>query len=167
MSDLICVGSISGSYGVKGELRVKSFCAQPSDLEKYNPLLTEDGKLSFELSLIGLIKNGFSARILGINSKEEADLLRGVSLFARRDSLPPLSTDEFNYTDLINMEVADIGGSIIGHVRTITNHGADDLIEIGLKGSSETALIPFTKLIVPTVDLAAGRIVVDPPEGLL
>lgn len=167
MSNLICVGSISGSYGVKGELRVKSFCAQPSDLEKYNPLLTEDGKQSFELSLIGQIKNGFSARILGINSKEEADLLRGVSLFARRSSLPPVSADEFYYTDLINMEVADTGGSIIGHVRTITNHGADDLIEIDLKGSSETALIPFTKIIVPTVDLAAGRIVVDPPEGLL
>ena len=60
MSDLICVGSISGSYGVKGELRVKSFCAQPSDLEKYNPLLTENGKQSFELSLIGQIKNGLS-----------------------------------------------------------------------------------------------------------
>ena len=65
------------------------------------------------------------------------------------------------------MEVTDTGGSIIGHVRIIMNHGADDLIEIDLKGSSETALIPFTKIIVPTVDLAAGRIVVDPPEGLL
>ena len=117
MSDLICVGSISGSYGVKGELRVKSFCAQPSDLEKYNPLLTEDGKQSFELSLIGQIKNGFSARILGINSKEEADLLRGVSLFARRDSLPPLSTDEFYYTDLINMEVPQMEQTLSSHLK--------------------------------------------------
>ena len=66
MTALICVGMIAGAFGVRGELRVKSFCSNPSDLETYSPLLTEDGDQNFEISLIGQIKNGFSARIVGV-----------------------------------------------------------------------------------------------------
>ena len=167
MSELICVGSIAGAFGVKGELRVKSFCANPSDLAKYTPLLTEDGEKSFELSLIGEIKNGFSARIVGIDTKEAADALRGVSLFARREDLPELPVDEYYYSDLIGFEVANTGGIFIGTVKTVVNHGADDLLEISIPGASDTALVPFTKIFVPTVDMNAKKIVIDPPEGLL
>lgn len=167
MSELICVGSIAGAFGVKGELRVKSFCANPSDLAKYTPLLTEDGEKSFELSLIGEIKKGFSARIVGIDTKEAADALRGVSLFARREDLPELPVDEYYYSDLIGFEVADTGGIFIGTVKTVVNHGADDLLEISIPGASDTALVPFTKIFVPTVDMNAKKIVIDPPEGLL
>ena len=167
MSELICVGSIAGAFGVKGELRVKSFCANPSDLAKYTPLLTEDGEKSFELSLIGEIKNGFSARIVGIDTKEAADALRGVSLFARREDLPELPVDEYYYSDLIGFEVADTGGIFIGTVKTVVNHGADDLLEISIPGASDTTLVPFTKIFVPTVDMNAKKIVIDPPEGLL
>ena len=167
MSELICVGSIAGAFGVKGELRVKSFCANPSDLAKYTPLLTEDGEQSYELSLIGEIKNGFSARIVGIDTKEAADALRGVSLFARREDLPELPVDEYYYSDLIGFEVADTGGIFIGTVKTVVNHGADDLLEISIPGASDTALVPFTKIFVPTVDMNAKKIVIDPPEGLL
>lgn len=167
MSELICVGSIAGAFGVKGELRVKSFCANPSDLAKYTPLLTEDGEKSYELSLIGEIKNGFSARIVGIDTKEAADALRGVSLFARREDLPELPVDEYYYSDLIGFEVADTGGIFIGTVKTVVNHGADDLLEISIPGASDTALVPFTKIFVPTVDMNAKKIVIDPPEGLL
>ena len=167
MSELICVGSIAGAFGVRGELRVKSFCANPSDLAKYTPLLTEDGEKSFELSLIGEIKKGFSARIVGIDTKEAADALRGVSLFARREDLPELPVDEYYYSDLIGFEVADTGGIFIGTVKTVVNHGADDLLEISIPGASDTALVPFTKIFVPTVDMNAKKIVIDPPEGLL
>ena len=167
MSELICVGSISGAFGVRGELRVKSFCANSSDLAQYTPLLTEDGEQSFELSLIGEIKNGFSARIVGIDTKEEADALRGVSLFPRREDLPELPVDEYYYSDLIGFEVADTGGLFIGTVKTVVNHGADDLLEISIPGASDTALVPFTKIFVPTVDMNAKKIVIDPPEGLL
>ena len=167
MSELICVGSIAGAFGVKGELRVKSFCTNPSDLAKYTPLLTEDGEKSYELSLIGEIKNGFSARIVGIDTKEAADALRGVSLFARREDLPELPVDEYYYSDLIGFEVADTGGLFIGTVKTVVNHGADDLLEISIPGASDTALVPFTKIFVPTVDMNAKKIVIDPPEGLL
>ena len=167
MSELICVGSISGAFGVRGELRVKSFCANSSDLAQYTPLLTEDGEQSYELSLIGEIKNGFSARIVGIDTKEAADALRGVSLFARREDLPELPVDEYYYSDLIGFEVADTGGVFIGTVKTVVNHGADDLLEISIPGAPDTALVPFTKIFVPKVDMNTKIIVIDPPEGLL
>ena len=167
MTALICVGMIAGAFGVRGEVRVKSFCANPSDLETYAPLLTEEGDQSFDISLIGHIKNGFSARIVGVVSKDDADALRGISLFARREDLPALPNDEYYYSDLIGLQVADTGGAVIGHVKSVMNHGADDLLEVAVPGASDTALIPFTKVIVPTVDLTSRRIVIDPPEGLL
>ena len=83
-NDLICVGSIGGSFGVRGDVRLKSFCAEPSDIANYNPLVTEDGR-SFAVTLLGPLKNGYSVRLSSVTSKEEADALSGEKLFARRD----------------------------------------------------------------------------------
>ena len=88
MSDKISVGAISGAYGVRGELRIKSYCAVPEDIESYSPLSSEDGTRSFNLALVRPVKNGFVARITDVTSKEEADALRGTVLFAQRDQLP-------------------------------------------------------------------------------
>ncbi|NNE51216.1 MAG: 16S rRNA processing protein RimM [Sulfitobacter sp.] len=167
MSDMICVGVIAGAYGVKGELRLKSFCAVPEDIETYSPLSTEDGKRTFHLAILRPIKNGLAARSAEIATKEEADALRGTRLYARRDQLPALPSDEFYHADLIGLEVFDTGGTLLGTVKTVQNHGADDLLELQLKGSSATVFLPFTQAAVPTVDLASGRIVADPPEGIL
>ena len=167
MADLICVGAIAGAYGVRGEVRVKSYCAIPEDIETYGSLTDEAGKLTFTLALLHQIKNGFAARIAEVASKEDADALRGTALFARRDQLPSLPDDEFYHTDLIGLAVHDTGGRLLGRVKSVQNHGADDLLEVQLDGSSETALLPFTKVGVPTVDLASGRIVADPPLGSL
>lgn len=167
MSDeRICVGGISGSYGVHGELRIKSFCAQPDDIETYSPLTSEDGTRSFALALIRPMKNGFVARIADVATKEEADALRGTQLFARRDQLPTLPDDEYYYSDLTGLDVFDTGGTVLGTVKSVQNHGAGDLLEVQLPGQSDTVLVPFTQAVVPTVDLATGRIVADPPEGL-
>ncbi|MEO9573158.1 MAG: ribosome maturation factor RimM [Tateyamaria sp.] len=164
--DLICVGAISGSYGVAGEARIKSFCADPYDIENYNPLTTEDGMRSFTLALIRPMKKGFVARITEVGTKEQADALKGTQLFARRDQLPTLPDDEFYYSDLTGLSVFDTGGVELGRVKSVQNHGAGDLLEVQLPGESTTVLVPFTQAIVPTVDLGAGRIVADPPEGL-
>jgi 16S rRNA processing protein RimM len=93
--------------------------------------------------------------------------LRGTSLFAERDHLPSLPDDEFYYTDLMGMDVYDTGGVLLGTVKNVANNGADDLLELQLAGSSATTFLPFTKAAVPTVDLAARRIVADPPLGIL
>lgn len=164
--DMICVGAISGSYGVHGELRVKSFCAQPDDIETYSPLCNGDGTRRFTLALIRPMKNGFVARIAEVATKEQADALKGTQLFARRDQLPTLPDDEYYYSDLTGLTVFDTGGALLGQVKTVHNHGAGDLLEVQLPESSATVLVPFTLDAVPTVDLALGRIVADPPEGL-
>lgn len=167
MSERVCVGAISGAFGVQGELRVKSFCAVPEDIETYNPLTDASGTRDFVLALLRPIKNGFAARITDVATKEDADALRGVQLFARRDQLPSLPDDEFYHADLIGLEVYDTGGTLLGRVKTVQNHGADDLLELQLAGGSATTFLPFTKAAVPTVDLASGRIVADPPDGIL
>ena len=167
MSEMICVGSIAGAYGVRGELRVKSYCAVPEDIETYTPLWSEKRDRQFTLAILRPIKNGFAARITDISTKEEADALRGTDLYALRDQLPSLPDDEFYHTDLMGLEVYDTGGMLLGRVKTVQNHGADDLLELQLAGSSATTFLPFTKKDVPTVDLSAGRIVADPPDGIL
>ncbi|XDA99143.1 ribosome maturation factor RimM [Sulfitobacter sp. LCG007] len=164
--DKVCVGAIAGSYGVRGELRVKSFCAVPEDIEGYSPLSSEDGARQFHLALLHPIKNGFAARIAEVASKEEADALKGVRLFAGRDRLPALGDDEYYHADLMGLAVFDTGGTALGTVKAVLNHGAQDILEILRPGSSETVLLPFTLSAVPTVDLSARRIVADPPEGL-
>lgn len=164
-SDLICVGAIGGAYGVRGEVRLKSFCAVPSDIADYSPLADQNGSQSYSLTLTRPIKNGFAGRIGGVTTKEQADALKGVQLYARRDQLPSLPDDEYYHADLIGLEVVDTGGVHLGHVKSVQNHGAGDLLELHGPGLNATVLLPFTLDIVPTVDLEAGRIVVDPPEG--
>lgn len=165
MSTKIVIGAIAGAYGVRGEVRIKSFCAVPEEIETYSPLTDSEGN-TYDLAIIRPIKSGYSARIAQVTSKEDADTLKGTELFAERDQLPNLPDDEFYHTDLIGLEVVDTGGETLGKIKAVHNHGADDLLEVTLKGSSKTELVPFTKAIVPTVDLEAGRVVIDPPEGL-
>lgn len=162
----ICVGALGGAFGVQGEVRLKSFTATPEDIAEYSPLTSEDGQRSFEITLTGQLKNGFSARLTGVNSKEAADALRGTRLYAERDQLPHLPDDEYYHADLIGLEVYDTGGGLLGQVKTVLNHGASDILEVQAPGTSATVLLPFTLQAVPTVDLAAGRIIADPPDGL-
>ena len=64
----------------------------------------------------------------------------------------------------LGLEVTDTGGASLGKVLAVINNGADDLLELSAPGQKQTVLLPFTKAVVPTVDLTAGRIVADPPE---
>ncbi|MBK1635907.1 ribosome maturation factor RimM [Rhodovulum adriaticum] len=166
MEDRVCVGAISGAFGVRGEVRLKSFCAEPEAIADYAPLYTEDGTRRFEVKLTRPVKGGFAARLTGIATKEQADDLRGTRLFADRDVLPALPEDEFYHADLIGLEVVDTGGQVLGRVHAVHDHGAGDLLEIHGPGLKSTVLLPFTGECVPNVDLAAGRLIADPPDGL-
>ncbi|RJE82272.1 ribosome maturation factor RimM [Paracoccus onubensis] len=160
MTDKVCVGAIAGAFGVRGEVRLKSFCSQPQDIAGYGPLTTEDGTRSFTVKLTRPVKNGMGARLSGISTREDAEALRGTTLWAPRDALPSLPDDEFYHADLIGLEVFDTGGQTLGRVRAIFDHGAGDILEVA---GRELLLLPFTREIVPTVDLKAGRIIADPP----
>jgi len=166
MSDKVCVGAIAGAFGTGGAVRLKSFTAVPEDIAAYGALATEDGARSFEVTLSGQTSGALIAQLSGIATKEQADALRGTRLCVPRERLPALPEDEFYHADLIGLSVHDSGGAPLGRVRAVLNHGAADLLEIEVPGESRTVLLPFTREAVPTVDLGAGRIVADPPEGI-
>ena len=164
--DRVCVGAIAGAFGVRGEVRLKSFCAEAGAIATYGPLFTEDGARSFAVALGRPVPDGLSARLSGVETREQAEALKGVRLYVDRGRLPSLPDDEFYHADLLGLVVQDTGGAVIGKVTAVLNHGAGDLLEVARPGKP-SALLPFTRAVVPTVDLAAGRIVADPPEGLL
>lgn len=156
----VCVGAIAGAFGVKGEARIKSFCAEPEAIGAYNPLVTEDGR-SFQLKLGRSIKGGFAARLSNVATREAAEALKGTRLYAPRERLPKLPDDEFYHADLVGLQVVDTGGSSLGKVRAVHDFGAGDVLEV--LGKSEF-LLPFTQAVIPTVDLTAGRLIADLSE---
>lgn len=167
MSDeRICVGAITGAFGVAGEVRLKSFCADPAAIADYGPLYTKDGARSFTVKLTRPVAGGLGARVSGVKTKEEADALRGTELYVDRSRLPQLPDDEFYHSDLMGLLVLDTGGVELGRVIAVHNHGAGDILEISGPGLKQALMLPFTMAAVPTVDLTAGRVIVDLPEGL-
>lgn len=165
MSDRIVVGSLAGAFGVLGEVRLKSFCADPQAIADYVPLSTQDGRIFQQVILTGQTAGSLVARLDGILTKEQAGALKGATLYAERSRLPALPDDEYYHADLIGLEVVDTGGAALGRVKDVLNHGAGDILEVARPGA-DTVLLPFTTAAVPTVDLGAGRIVADPPLGL-
>lgn len=164
--DKVVVGVIAGAFGVKGEVRLKSFCAEPGDIANYTPLQTEKG-MEYTVKITRAVKGGFAARLSGIRFKDEADALRGTKLYADRALLPSLPDDEYYYTDLLGLTALDTGGETLGKIASVDNHGAGDIIEIRGPKLKSALLLPFTREAVPTVDLAAGRVIVDPPAEVI
>jgi 16S rRNA processing protein RimM len=164
MTERICIGAIAGAFGVTGEVRLKSFCTNPADLAAYGALSSEDGSRQFRITLTKPVAGGFGARIAGVTTREAAEALRGTSLFVDRARLPSLPDDEFYHADLVGLDVVDTGGEPLGKVSAVHNHGAGDILEISSTRHKSALLLPFTKAIVPNVDLKAGRLIVDLPE---
>ena len=167
MSERVCIGAIAGAYGVKGEVRLKSFASDPEDISAYGQVTTENDKRSFSVSLTGRVAKGaLIARLSGVETREQAEALRGVRLYVHRELLPGLPDDEYYYSDLIGLEVCDTAGKALGQVKAVFNHGASDILEIEVIGQGTGILLPFTRDSVPAVDIGAGRIFANPPEGL-
>ena len=166
----VCLGAFAGAYGVRGEARVKSFTEKPADIAAYGPLTSEDGGRVFTLSSARVLKDDMlAARVAEIASREAAMALKGVRLYVDRDRLPaPEDEDEFYMEDLVGLAVEHADGRPFGVVKGVLNQGPNDLIEIwripNVRGSH---FIPFTREAAPVVDVKAGRIVVDPPPGLI
>ncbi|MEM7058864.1 MAG: ribosome maturation factor RimM [Pseudomonadota bacterium] len=159
---MICVGAIAGAFGVKGEARIKSFCADPGAIADYGPLVSEDER-SFDLTITRPIKEGYAARLSDVQTREDAEALKGTRLYAPRDRLPALPDDEFYHADLIGLSVVDTGGADLGKVRAVHDFGAGDVLEV-LGPDRRELMLPFTREAVPTVDLTAERIVADLSE---
>ena len=162
----ICVGVITGAHGVRGAVRVKSFTAEPGDVARYGALEDESGQRSFRLRLAGSAKGVIIARLAGVADRNQAEALRGLRLYLQRAALPPPGEEEYYHADLIGLEAALIDGVILGRVRAVHDFGAGDTLEID-RPQGQPVMVPFTKAVVPTVDLGAGRLIIEPPPGLL
>ncbi len=163
----ICVGVIKGTRGLKGELRIKPFTDEPKSIAAYGPVETGDGSHRLRLTRIKVSDDAVLAQAEEIETREAAEQLNGQMLYVDRKALPFLEDDEFYHADLVSLSVEGQDGAYVGTIVAIQNFGAHDLLEVKLKDARETALIPFTPEIVPVIDIEGGKVMIDPPDGLL
>lgn len=160
-TDLVVVGAILGAHGVRGDVRVKSFTAEPDAVFDYAPFLDEAGSVLIDPVRARPAKDHFIVTPQTTRQKEEWDALKRTKLYVPRDVLPEAEEDEFYIEDLVGLDVYGGGDTKIGRVKAVLNHGAGDLIEVLGAGRPKPVLIPFTLVDVPVVDLDRGRIVVS------
>jgi len=157
----IVLGIVGAAHGIKGEVRVKTFTADPLALAEYGKLQSRDGR-SFEILDIRPQGNVVVVRFKGVADRNAAEALNGVELFVERSALPTdLAEEEFYHADLVGLEVRDDTASTIGQVKAVHNYGGGDILEIALGGKREV-LVPFTRAAVPEVAVSARYLRVDP-----
>lgn len=186
----VCLGVISGAHGIRGEVKIKAFGDDPLAIGAYGPLSDEAGGTTVEITKVRPNKGGLIARIAGVGDRTQAEALKGLKLYVARSALPEAEENEYYHADLVGLSVELSDGKPMGHVIAVQDFGAGPMLEIRLSGSSQTGgqteskaggktrakagakaentlLAPFTQETVPEVDLAGGRLVLDPPPGLL
>lgn len=162
----ICVGVVTGPQGVGGAVRIKSFTARPEDIAAYGPLADQTGTRQLELRLVGAAKGVLIGRLPGVEDRNRAEALRGLRLYLPRAALPQPEEDEYYHADLIGLDAVLADGTAIGRVRAVHDFGAGDTLEIERSGAPPL-MVPFTRRVVPMIDITAGCLVIDPPPGLL
>ena len=166
MSDLVLVAKFGAPHGVRGEVRVKSYTQDPAAILDYSPLLSRDGR-TFTIQALRPAGEVLIARIAEFATRDDAEAVTNMQLFVPRERIPPADDeDEFLHADLIGLKVETVSGEPVGTVTAVYDFGAGDVIDVARK-ARKSVMIPFTKAVVPTVDLKGRRLVIDPPDGLL
>ena len=158
----ICIARIGAPHGVRGAVKLWTFTEDPFAVQSYGPLLTKDGARSFEIATAREVKGHLVVTLKGIATREDAERLNGLELYIAREKLPATDENEYYHADLIGLAAVTATGEPLGRVAAIHNFGAGDIIEIA-PPQGATMLLPFTNAVVPTVDLAAGRVVIELP----
>lgn len=159
---LILVGRVAGAFGVRGEVRITSFTAEPLALVEYKTLLKETGQPALTLTSGRPVKGGVVVRTQEVETREQAEALRGLKLFVPREALPEPEEDEFYVTDLIGLAVETPEGEALGRVKAVQDFGAGDLLEIQPPEGASWYL-PFTREAVPDVRIGEGKVIAVPP----
>jgi len=158
----ICVARIGAAHGVRGAVRLWTFTEDPLAVTRYGPLSTEDGTRRFEVTSARESKGHLVATLKGVTTREEAERLNGVELYVAREKLPATDEGEYYHADLIGLAAVTGQGEPLGRVVAIHNFGAGDILEIA-PPQGTTMLLPFSNAVVPTVDVAGGRVVIEIP----
>jgi 16S rRNA processing protein RimM len=165
MAAQICIARIGAAHGVRGAVKLWTFTEDPLAVTGYGPLTTRDGARSFEVATAREAKGHLVATLKGIATREDAERLNGIELYVARDKLPATDDDEYYHADLIGLAAVNAANEPLGRVVAIHNFGAGDIIEIA-PAHGATMLLPFTNAVVPTVDLAGGRVVIELPDEI-
>ena len=161
----ICVARIGAAHGVRGAVKLWTFTEDPLAVKHYGPLTTKDGARQFEVATAREANGHLVATLKGVATREEAERLNGIELYIAREKLPDTDEDEYYHADLIGLAAVSAANEPIGRVTAIHNFGAGDIIEIAPPHGT-TMLLPFTNAVVPTVDLAGGRVVIALPDEI-
>lgn len=162
-ANLLLVGRVAGAFGVKGEVRITAFTADPMALVGYRDLQREDGAPGLTLTGGRPTKGGVIVRAQEVETREQAEALRGLRLYIPRDILPEPEEDEFYVTDLIGLAVETAGGEPLGRVKEVRDFGAGDILEIQ-PPSGASWYLPFTREAVPEVRIAQGKVIAVKPD---
>src|SRR5258708_29303342 len=165
MSAQICVARIGAAHGVRGAVKLWTFTEDPLAVRDYGPLMTKDGARQFEVTHAREAKDHLVATIKGVATREDAERLNGIELYIAREKLPATDDDEYYHADLIGLAAVNAANEPIGRVTAIHNFGAGDIIEIAPPHGT-SMLLPFTNAVVPSVDLPAGRVVIELPAEI-
>jgi 16S rRNA processing protein RimM len=162
----ICVARIGAAHGVRGAVKLWTFTEDPLAVKRYGPLQTKDGARQFEVTHVRQAKDHLVAGFKGIATRDDAEKLNGIELYVARDKLPATDEGEYYHADLIGLAAVTPTNEPLGRVIAIHNFGAGDIIEIAPPHGA-TMLLPFTNAVVPTVDLAGGRVVIELPGEIV
>jgi len=165
MPSRICVARIGAAHGVRGEVKLWTFTEDPLAVKRYGPLASKDGARQFEVTDARAAKGHLIATLKGVASRDEAERLNGVELYIARERLPATAADEYYHADLIGLAAVNGAGDPLGRVIAIHNFGAGDIIEIAPTHGT-TLLLSFTNAVVPSVDLAGGRVTIELPAEI-
>ncbi len=166
MSAPICVARIGAAHGVRGAVKLWTFTADPFAVTRYGPLSTKDGARQFEVAQARVVKDHLVATLKGVSTRDEAERLNGLELYVAREKLPATDDDEYYHADLIGLSAVTTTNEPLGEVIAIHNFGAGDIIEIA-PAAGTSIMLPFSNAVVPTVDLATGRVVIELPEEIV
>lgn len=159
----VLLGRITGAHGIRGDVLVATFTADPEDVAVYDALTDADGGRPLRLKARRMTPKGLIAQVSGVSDRNGAEALKGAELWVERAKLPQTEDDEFYYADLVGLAAVDQNGHRFGQVGHVANYGAGDLLEILLDGSGRSELVPFREEFVPEVDIGGGRVVVAWP----
>jgi len=159
----VCVAEIGAAHGIAGEVRLHAFTEDPLAVTGFGALQAEDGR-AVAIAAVRPGKDCLIARIAGVADRTAAERWRNVKLYVPREKLPAIEEAEtFYHADLVGLTAVGPDGAPFGHVVAVQNFGAGDLLEIAPAAGGPTVLLPFTDAVVPVVDVANGRVVVNPP----
>ncbi len=157
----LLVGKFGAAQGLKGEVRLQSYTADPFAIGSYGPLTSEDGRI-FEITHLRAAKTVLVARIKGVTDRNSAEKLTHLALYMDRSLLGDTQEeDEFFHADLVGLKVETADGTLLGHVLALYNFGAGDMLEIRPETPGKTVMLPFTKAAVPEVNIKSGRLIAD------